>query len=62
MPSFADWEAHVRAEAAEMRDDALTVPCPFCRQPVGEPCFNKSSGLMVNHFPAHLRRLREVGY
>lgn len=49
-------------EAAEMRDDALTIPCPYCRQPVGEPCFNAASGEMVNKYPAHLQRLQGVGY
>lgn len=45
-----------------MRGDALTIPCPYCRQPVGERCFNEVNGEMVSKYPAHLMRLKGVGY
>lgn len=56
------WDREARDEMAVMRDDALTVPCDYCRQPTGEPCWNKTTGAALDKPPAHHVRLRAVGY
>lgn len=56
------WDRAAQDELAEMRDDALTQPCTYCGQPVGERCWNKVSEAMLDKAPAHHVRLRAVGY
>ena len=42
------------------RVDALTIACPYCRAPVDEQCADPVSGYVLEHQPAHYRRLQEV--
>lgn len=57
------WQPETRllvAERALERARALTVPCPFCYEPTGQPCVNRSTGDPVVHQPAHFQRIRAV--
>jgi hypothetical protein len=42
------------------RVNALAVPCPYCRAPADEPCADPVSGYVLEHQPAHMRRLQEA--
>lgn len=39
---------------------AITVQCPYCYQPIGEPCVIPRTGTELVHQPAHLQRIRAV--
>ncbi|QAY16798.1 hypothetical protein SEA_TIAMOCELI_54 [Gordonia phage Tiamoceli] len=41
----------------QTRTAAETVPCPYCRAPVGRTCRNKYTGQEVS-FPAHPDRVK----
>lgn len=52
MPDF-DWIVD--------RNLALTVLCPYCHAPIGEPCVTVKVGdgtNLLEHFPAHTVRVR----
>jgi hypothetical protein len=42
------------------RVNALAVPCPYCRAPVEDLCADPISGHVLEHQPAHVRRLQEA--
>jgi hypothetical protein len=43
-----------------VREDALTVPCRFCRQREGEPCVsNDEYRKPLEAFPAHTMRISD---
>lgn len=61
-PQWHAQQARARAEWQQMRDLAITVPCPpkphGCGVPVGVACVNRDGkpGLLKK-FPAHPRRI-----
>lgn len=43
------------------RDEALTVPCPFCQANAGEPCTvsnHRGETFEMRNFPAHFPRTK----
>lgn len=48
-----DWEG------SRAREDALTVPCRYCRAAVGQPCVTRD-GRELQAFPAHAVRISDA--
>lgn len=42
------------------RVDAMTVRCDYCGAPADEQCADPVTGYVLEHQPAHVRRLQEA--
>jgi hypothetical protein len=58
MSYYTDQEAIL--EKQRIRAESEQVSCPYCHEPAGFPCRNRSNGEQLEHIPAHISRIKEA--
>lgn len=51
----------MKGEDIIQRSAARQITCPYCGARPGEPCYDPSTGYVLEKQPAHVRRMQEAG-